>query len=74
MGAGRAGCEDSPMTNATERDIGAARREMRRLVGLERHYRCAACDGEHRSWTRMRRCPDCGHALTTAVIRRAALV
>ncbi len=45
----------------------------RRLVGLERNYECASCGGEHRSWTRMRACPDCGEHLAVAVIRRAAL-
>jgi hypothetical protein len=45
----------------------------RRLVGLERHYLCAACSREHRSWVRLRRCPGCGAALGAARIRRAAL-
>jgi hypothetical protein len=45
----------------------------RRLVGLERHYCCAACSREHRSWTRLRHCPGCGAALGAARIRRAAL-
>jgi hypothetical protein len=44
----------------------------RRLVGLERHYRCESCNGEHRSWSRLRSCPECGQALKSAVIRRAA--
>jgi predicted RNA-binding Zn-ribbon protein involved in translation (DUF1610 family) len=47
--------------------------ESRRLVGLERHYRCASCGREHRSWSRVRTCPDCGEALTSARIRRAAI-
>jgi predicted RNA-binding Zn-ribbon protein involved in translation (DUF1610 family) len=45
----------------------------RRLVALERNYECASCGAEHRSWTRMRACPDCGEHLAVAVIRRAAL-
>ena len=45
----------------------------RRLVGLERNYECAGCGAEHRTWTRMRACPDCGEHLAVAVIRRAAL-
>jgi hypothetical protein len=46
---------------------------MRRLVGLQREYRCSA-GHEHRSWERLRACPDCGETLAVAVIRRAALV
>ncbi|HEX6116246.1 MAG TPA: hypothetical protein VFY99_04050 [Solirubrobacterales bacterium] len=42
-------------------------------VRLERNYECASCDAEHRSWTRLRSCPDCGEHLAVAVIRRAAL-
>jgi len=53
---------------ATDRGSGS-----RRLIGLERNYECASCGAEHRSWTRMRACPDCGEHLATAVIRRAAL-
>jgi hypothetical protein len=49
-----------------------ARPGHRRLVGLERRYRCHSCGGEHRSWSRLRTCPDCGQALKSAVIRRAA--
>lgn len=44
-----------------------------RLVGLERTYECGGCGSEHRSWTRMRACPDCGEHLAVAVIHRAAL-
>lgn len=51
---------------------GAARPPVRRLVGLEREYRCSA-GHEHRSWNRLRACPDCGESLAIAVIRRAAL-
>jgi hypothetical protein len=47
-------------------------REIRRLVGFEREYRCSA-GHEHRSWARLRACPDCGERLTVAVIHRAAL-
>ncbi|HYU60767.1 MAG TPA: hypothetical protein VEK39_08400 [Solirubrobacterales bacterium] len=47
-------------------------RDARRLVGLERSYRCDGCGAEHRSWARIRSCPDCGEPLAVAVIRRAA--
>jgi len=47
-------------------------REVRRLVGFERQYRCSA-GHEHRSWARVRACPECGERLTVAVIHRAAL-
>jgi hypothetical protein len=47
--------------------------EARRLIGLERHYRCGSCGCERRSWTRLVACPDCGEAFARAVIRRAAL-
>ena len=46
---------------------------MRRLVRLQRSYRCASCDAEHHSWARLSSCPDCGRSLSVAVIRRAAL-
>ena len=45
----------------------------RRLIGLERNYDCSSCGAAHRSWTRMRSCPDCGEHLSVAVIRRAAV-
>jgi hypothetical protein len=45
----------------------------RRLVGLERHYRCPSCGGEQRSWRRISSCPECGELLAAARIRRAAL-
>jgi rubrerythrin len=48
-------------------------RDARRLVALERSYRCDGCGGEHRSWSRVRACPDCGAPFAVAVIRRAAL-
>jgi predicted RNA-binding Zn-ribbon protein involved in translation (DUF1610 family) len=48
--------------------------ESRKLVGLERDYRCGTCGGEHLSWSRLRSCPDCGEALTSARIRRAAIL
>ncbi len=51
---------------------GGARHPVRRLVGLEREYRCSA-GHEHRSWGRLRSCPDCGESLAVAVIRHAAL-
>jgi rubrerythrin len=47
-------------------------RDARRLIGLERHYRCRPCGREHRSWARLYACPDCGAAFVSAVIRRAA--
>jgi hypothetical protein len=51
---------------------GSGGRGVRRLVGLERAYRCS--DGhEHVSWARLRACPQCDEPLTVAVIRRAAL-
>jgi transcription elongation factor Elf1 len=46
----------------------------RRVVALERHYRCQTCGHEHRSWSRLRSCADCGETLSHAVIRRAAVV
>jgi hypothetical protein len=45
---------------------------VRRLVGLERAYRCSG-GHEHLSWARLRACPECEEPLTVAVIRRAAL-
>jgi len=46
---------------------------MRRLVGLQREYRCSS-GHQHRSWTRHWSCPECGESLAVAVIRRAALM
>jgi len=46
---------------------------MRRLVGLQREYRCSS-GHQHRSWTRLRSCPECGESLAVAIIRRAALM
>jgi hypothetical protein len=51
---------------------GLSGRGVRRLVGLERKYRCSAAH-EHHSWARLRACPECGEQLTVAVIHRAAL-
>jgi hypothetical protein len=51
---------------------GGSARGVRRLIGLEREYRCSA-GHEHRSWSRLRACPECGERLAVAVIRRAAL-
>jgi hypothetical protein len=48
-------------------------RSVRRFVGLEREYRCSA-GHEHRSWNRVRACPQCGESLAVAVIRRVAVV
>jgi DNA-directed RNA polymerase subunit RPC12/RpoP len=47
--------------------------EARRLVGFERLYECSGCGSEHRSWARMRSCPECGERLAVAVIHRAAV-
>jgi hypothetical protein len=57
-------------TTSNRSAIGSA---GRRLVGLERHYRCSSCGGELRSWTRISSCPACGESLGAARIRRAAL-
>jgi hypothetical protein len=46
--------------------------EAKRMVGLERSYRCSACGYEQRSWTRLSACEGCGETLGVAVIRRAA--
>jgi lipopolysaccharide biosynthesis regulator YciM len=54
-------------------DPSAVAREARRLVALERQYRCQDCGCERTSWTRIRNCPECGEAFHAAVIRRAAL-
>ena len=62
----------STITGRALRDPAAVAREARRMVGLERHYHCSSCGGEHRNWTRMSSCPDCGQAYVSAVIRRAA--
>jgi hypothetical protein len=62
-----------PITSAdTAMGGSAARQPVRRVVGLEREYRCSA-GHEHRSWGRIRSCPECGESLAVAVIRRAAL-
>jgi DNA-directed RNA polymerase subunit RPC12/RpoP len=55
------------------REMSLVAREARRLVGLERQYHCSSCGGDHRSWTRLRACPDCGERLAVAVIHRAAV-
>jgi hypothetical protein len=52
----------------------AAAAEPRKLVGLERHYRCRSCGEAHRSWSKLRTCPRCGEPLRAARIRRAALL
>jgi hypothetical protein len=63
-----------PATRHESRTVlGSGAGDARRLVRLERSYRCEECGGERRSWTRLRTCPDCGEPLTIAVIRRAAL-
>jgi len=60
--------------NATIHSENATRvQDSRRLVGLERQYRCESCSGEHRSWSRLRTCPDCGEAFHGARISRAAV-
>lgn len=80
MGRRRSGGKNVAMAEITTqssgrslRDPAAVAREARRLVGFERHYHCASCDCERRSWTRLSTCPRCGEAFVTAVIRRAAL-
>jgi predicted amidophosphoribosyltransferase len=55
------------------REMSLGAREARRLVGFERLYECSECGSEHRSWTRLRCCPDCGEHLAVAVIHRAAV-
>lgn len=62
---------NAPITGITGN--GHARCGVRRLVGLEREYRCSS-GHEHRSWDRIRTCPNCGESLSVAIIRRAALV
>ena len=62
----------STITGRALRDPAAVVRETRRMVGLERHYHCSSCGGEHRNWSRMSSCPDCGQPFAAAVIRRAA--
>ena len=68
-----AGMVDRAPTGRSLRDPSAVAREARRLVGLERQYRCGACGAERHSWARMAACPDCGEAYVAAVIRRAAI-
>jgi len=60
--------------NASSLPKGSEHPAARKLVGLERHYRCDTCGGEHRSWSRLRACPSCGQGLDVARIRRAALI
>lgn len=79
MGSAAAPREDSPMSEITRTSTGRAphnptmmTREARRLVGFERHYHCASCGHDTRSWSRAAACPDCGEAYVSAVIRRAA--
>jgi hypothetical protein len=62
----------SKPTGRALRDPAAVVREARRMVGLERHYHCAECGAERKSWTRLSACPDCDQAYVAAVIRRAA--
>ena len=72
---GKHGAMTDTHTNTTGRalrDPAAVVREARRMVGLERQYQCISCGTEHRSWSRMTACPDCGQAYAAAVIRRAA--
>jgi predicted RNA-binding Zn-ribbon protein involved in translation (DUF1610 family) len=35
-------------------------RSTRRAVARERHYECAHCGFERRSWVDLRACPSCG--------------
>ena len=46
----------------------------RRLLSFQRSYACGGCETKHQSWARLHACPDCGHSLSVAVIRRVALV
>ena len=48
--------------------------QARRMVRLQRSYTCPGCAAEHRTWARLSTCPDCGHSLVVAVIKRAAFV
>lgn len=80
MGSWPAASEHVPMsqiaTTQTGRalhDPSAVSREARRLVGFERHYHCAACGHDRRTWTRAEACPDCGEHYVSAVIHRAAV-
>jgi hypothetical protein len=61
--------EHTRHTSQSERSAAA-----KRVIGLERHYRCSGCGHEHRSWSRLRTCTTCGEPLAHAVIRRAALI
>jgi hypothetical protein len=80
MGAPGGEREDRDMAQTLRTDTGrsladpaAVSREARRLVALERQYRCQGCGCERTSWMRIRDCPECGEAFVAAVIRRAAL-
>ena len=44
------------------------------MVRLQRSDTCPGCAAEHLSWARLNTCPDCGHSLVVAVIKRAAFV
>jgi transcription elongation factor Elf1 len=68
MGAGGAEAEDQRMTQNSTQIAG-----RRRVIALERHYHCASCGSEERSWARVSACSNCGEAFVAAVIRRAAL-
>lgn len=59
-------------TGRSLREVALVGGETRRLIGLERSYSCGACGRQHRSWTRLSACPECGERLAVAVIRRAA--
>ncbi len=48
--------------------------QTKRMVRLQRSYTCPGCTAEHLSWARLDACPDCGHSLVVAVIKRAAFV
>jgi hypothetical protein len=68
MGQAGAHAENARMTRN-----GIQITSRRRVLGLERRYRCDSCGGEHRSWERTAFCPSCGEAFVAAVIRRAAV-
>jgi predicted amidophosphoribosyltransferase len=55
---------------STQRHAPAAR--TRRMIGVQRSYRCECCGADARTWARLSLCPRCGEPLTVAVISRAA--
>jgi len=45
---------------------------IRRMIGVQRSYRCVGCGAEARTWSRLSICPRCAEPLSVAVISRAA--